>query len=132
MTGIFEVITAVADLFASVGFNAYKEPVGTVDSPAVIVTLGPGQPDSSMDGDSDDYVLVADLFFTAGPQGMENLYEYLNRAGDRSLVTLFKVNEDLDGLVDWARISSWDKPNRVVMANGTFYHVEIQISVGVS
>lgn len=130
MARVFPIITAVAELFESVGFNAYKEPVGSVDSPAAIVTLGPGQPDSSMGRDSDDMTVMADLFFTAGPQGIENMYDYLDGDGSKSLIRLFDENRDLGGVVDFAALTGWGKPDRAQMANGEFYHVEIAINIG--
>jgi hypothetical protein len=131
---IIVVVEAIAELLRATDgdLTAYTEPVGSVDTPAAIVTLGPGDPESSMSGDSRDRQFIIDWFLTMGPQGMENLYEYLDDEGGKSLILLFNRGQDLDGVVDYAVLSNWDTPDRVEMANGEFYHVRTYVDVGMS
>ena len=74
---------------------------------------------------------VLDVFTSASsPQGMQNLYDYLDGSGDESIVAKFSSDPDLGGVVEFAEVTGWDKPDRAEVGGGEFYHVEITVNVG--
>ena len=130
MARIKPIVEAIAEVLRGLeGMTVYTEPVGSVDTPAAIVLLGPGDFTTTMARDSRDLDVVVDLFTSTGPQGMENLYAYLDDDGSASIDAALADNETLSGLVDSAEIVSYSKPDRAEMSNGEFYHVELTITV---
>lgn len=133
MAKIFPIVKAIAGVLESIdGLTVYKEPPRTVDTPAAAVYLAPLDYDTTMNRDSDDMAFVIDLFMTDGPQGIENLYEYLDSDGDRSVIARLAEDPTLGGLVDFAVLSVSDRPDRITVGTSDFVHVELLVSVAVS
>jgi hypothetical protein len=132
MAKLFEIVTAATELLQTVDLNAYPKPMKSLDSPAAIVTIGPATVESTMGGDSKDRRLHINLFVTDGPEGIENLYEYLDDEGDKSLIRLFGSDPTLGGLVDYATLTDWEPPDLATVGQGEFLHVEVFVNLGIS
>jgi len=130
MTTVFGIIGAIADRLRTLdGMTVYTEPPGTVTTPAVILSLGGIEYDTTMSRGSDDVTVVAELFVTAGPQGAENLYSYLDGQGPNSLKELFESDTTLDGLVHDCALSSVGSADRAGVSKPEYLHIDLTFTV---
>lgn len=126
MVTIKEIVDAIADgLRTLAGLTVYVEPPGAVDTPAVILSLGGIDYDTSMSRGSDDVTIIGDLMVTAGPQGVEKLYSYLDGQGLNSVKALFESDPTLGGLVHDCALSSVGRADRADMAQSEYFHLEL-------
>lgn len=130
MGRISDAVEALADVLRGLGLQVYTEPPGTIDAPAATVLLGPIDYSVTIGRQNDDIPVMIDLFMTMGPQGMENLYEYLDSDGERSIVSAIDADPTLGGTVEFAVASGTEKPDRVgVEGQADFYHATILVDV---
>lgn len=133
MADIQQIVEAIATLLRTIpDLTVYTEPPGTVDTPAAVVLLGPGTYDTTMSRGTDDMGFVLDVFESStSPQGMQNLYAYLAGSGSKSIVAKFHSDPQLGGVVQFAEVTGWEKPDRVEIGDSEYYHVEITGNAGV-
>lgn len=132
MAGLYEVVEAITEMLKGIGLNAYPKPMKSLDSPAAIVTIGPAAAQSTQSGDGRDRQVSIDLFVTDGPEGIQNLYEYLDAEGDKSLIQLFDDDQTLDGLVSFTDDLTWEQPNLATVGASEFLHVGVALNVGLT
>lgn len=127
MTTIFEIIGAIAERLRTLdGMTVYTEPPGAVTTPAVILSLGGIEYDTTMSRGSDDVTIAGELFVTAGPQGAENLYSYLDGQGTNSLKALFEADFTLGSLVHDCALRSVGNADRAGMAQADYLHIGLE------
>lgn len=128
MADLETVANAIAAQLETIdGLQVYIEPPGTVDTPAVIVELGPINYDSAMDRGSDDATWILNFLETDSTEGIRNIYKYLNGTGTRSVKECFERNPTLDGTVMYAVVTDSDKPDRAEVGQGEFYRVPVNL-----
>lgn len=133
MADIKQVADGIADRLETIdGLGVHREPPGTVESPAAAVSLESVDYDSTMSRGSDDLTFVVDLFLTDGPQGLENLYAYLNGSGAKSIKAAVEEDPTLGGVAMYAVVTEARKPNRAEVGQGSFLHAEVAIVVCVA
>jgi hypothetical protein len=130
MATIFGIINAIAVQLRTLdGMTAYTEPPGTVTTPSIILSLGGIEYDTSMSRGSDDVTIIGELFVTAGPQGAETLYSYLDGQGSNSLKALFEADPTLGDLVDDCAVSVAGSAGRAQMAQSEYLRIELAWTV---
>ena len=130
MVTIKEIVDAIADRLRTLGgLTVYVEPPGTVATPAMILSLGGIDYDTSMSRGSDDVRITGDLMVTAGPQGVETLYSYLDGQGANSLKALFEEDPTLGAIVHDCALSSVGRADRADMAQAEYFHIELEWAV---
>lgn len=130
MTTVFEIVGAIADQLRTLdGMTVYTEPPGVVTTPSIILSLGGIDYDTTMSRGSDDVTINTELFVTAGPQGAENLYSYLDGQGPNSIKALFEEDSTLDGLVHDCVLSTAGSADRAGMAQAQYLHIDLTFTV---
>jgi hypothetical protein len=128
MGRISDAVEAVAATLESLGLEVKTEIPWEVSPPAASVLVGDIDYSTTFNAETNSLPIDIDLFFTLGPQGLENLYEYLDVVGPRSIIAAFELDPTLGGAVEFVTVLGAQSPNTAEVGQGEYAHSRLNLS----